>query len=121
MQNKVMKDIKMMEPSKEAYAGGMGEIIHRVAGYQNAKNAIGYSFMYYSSTMIKNNQIKYLSVDGVMPTPETVRNKSYPFTVPVYAVTLKSNTNQNVRTLINWILSNEGQSLVEKTGYVPVN
>lgn len=120
MQNKVMKNIKMMEPSKEAYAGGMGEIIHRVAGYQNAKNAIGYSFMYYSSSMIKNNQIKYLAVDGVMPTPETVRNKSYPFTVSVYAVTLKSNTNQNVQIFIDWILSNEGQSLVEKTGYIPM-
>ena len=118
MQNKVMKDIEMLLPTKETYAGGMGDIISQVASYKNARNAVGYSFMYYSSSMIKNNQIKYISIDGVKPTPETVRNKDYPFTVPVYAVTLKSNTNKNVDRLIQWILSDEGQRLVEKTGYV---
>jgi phosphate transport system substrate-binding protein len=120
MQNKVMKGINMLAPSKETHAGGMGEVISKVAGYQNARNAIGYSFMYYSSSMIKNNQIKYIAVEGVKPAPETVRNKSYPFTVPVFAVTLKSNTGKNVGKFIDWIVSEEGQSLVEKTGYVPV-
>lgn len=120
MQNRVMKDIKMMEPTKETYAGGMGEVISRVSEYTNAKNSIGYSFMYYSSSMIKNNQIKYISVDGVKPTPDTVRDNSYPFTVPLYAVTLKSNTNPNISRLLDWVLSYEGQSLLEKTGYIPL-
>lgn len=120
MQNQVMKGIPMLEQTKETYAGGMGEVISEVAGYKNAKNAIGYSFMYYSTEMIKNNQIKYLAVDGVKPTPETVRHKNYPFTVPVYAVTLKSNRQENVRRFLEWVVSEEGQSLVEKTGYVPV-
>lgn len=120
MQNKVMRDIEMMKPDTETYAGGMGDIIKEVASYKNAKNSIGYSFMYYSSSMIKNNQIKYIAVDGVKPTVETVINKTYPFTVPVYAVTLKSNKNENVAKMINWILSEEGQELIEKTGYVPM-
>jgi phosphate transport system substrate-binding protein len=119
MQNKVMKDIKMLQPSMESYAGGMGEIINKVAGYKNAKNSIGYSFMYYSSSMIKSNQIKYISVDGIKPTPDTVRNKTYPFTVPVYAVTLKSNAYKNVPIFLDWVLSEEGQSLVKNTGYIP--
>jgi phosphate transport system substrate-binding protein len=119
MENKVMKEIGMLAPTKETYAGGMGEIISQVSNYRNAKNAIGYSFRYYSSTMIKNNQIKYIAIDGIRPTPETVRSKEYPFTVPVYAVTLKSNTKENVPKFIDWILSDEGQSLVENTGYVP--
>ncbi|MDA8226395.1 MAG: substrate-binding domain-containing protein [Desulfitobacterium hafniense] len=120
MQNKVMKDIKMLEPTKETYASGMGDIISRVASYKNAKNSLGYSFMYYSSVMVRNNQIKYIAIDGTKPTTETVRNKTYPFTVPVYAVTLKSNTKENVNRFVKWILSEEGQSLVEKTGYIPV-
>ena len=119
MQNKVMNGIKMLEATKETYASGMGDIISQVSSYKNAKNSIGYSFMYYSSSMIKNNQIKYISVDGVKPAPETVRSKKYPFTIPVYAVTLKSNPNKNVIKFINWILSDEGQSLVLRTGYVP--
>lgn len=119
MENKVMKDIKMIAPTERTFAGGMGGIIREVASYKNAKSAIGYSFMYYSSKMIKNNQIKYIGVNGIKPTKETVRNKSYPFTVPVYAVTLKSNKKENVTKFIDWILSDEGQSLIEKTGYVP--
>ena len=120
MQNKVMKGITMLEQTKETYAGGMGEIISQVASYRNAKNALGYTFMYYSTEMIRNKQIKYLAVNGVKPTPETVRNKTYPFTVPVYAVTLKSNQQENVSRFLQWVLSEEGQSLIEKTGYVPV-
>jgi phosphate transport system substrate-binding protein len=120
MENKVMRDIKMMAPTKDTFASGMGGIINKVASYKNANNAIGYSFMYYSSSMIRNNQIKYIAVNDIMPTPETVRNKTYPFTVPVYAVTLKSNKNQNVAKMLNWILSEEGQGLIEKTGYVPI-
>ncbi|EGW36295.1 substrate-binding domain-containing protein [Desulfosporosinus sp. OT] len=118
MQNKVMKGISMIEQTEETYAGGMGEIISEVASYKNAKNALGYTFMYYSTEMIRNNQIKYLAIDGIKPTPETVRNKTYPFTVPVYAVTLKSNKKDNVSRLLKWVLSEEGQSLIEETGYV---
>lgn len=121
MQNKVMKGITMIAPNKENVAHGMGGIISQVASYKNAKNSIGYSFMYYSSEMFKNNQIKYVAIDGIQPTPETVINRTYPFTVPVYAVTLKSNKNENVEELMQWILSAEGQKLVEETGYVPVS
>lgn len=120
MQNKVMKSLAMLEPTKETYAGGMGDMISRVASYKNAKNSIGYSFMYYSTAMVKSNQIKYLAIDGVKPTPGTVQNKTYPFTVSVYAVTLKSNTKENVNRFVQWIISEEGQSLVRTTGYVPV-
>ncbi|MDP4127133.1 MAG: substrate-binding domain-containing protein [Bacillota bacterium] len=119
MQNKVMKGITMLEQTKETYAGGMGEVISQVASYKNAKNALGYTFMYYSTQMIRNNQIKYLAINGIKPTPETVRNKTYPFTVPVYAVTLKSNQKENVSRFLKWVLSEEGQSLIDKTGYVP--
>lgn len=120
MQNKVMKDISMLTPTEETHAGGMGEIISQVASYKNAKNSLGYSFMYYSSQMVKNNQIKHIAIDGIKPTPENIRNKTYPFTVPVYAVTLKSNSNENVKKFIDWVLSEEGQSLVEKTGYTSI-
>jgi phosphate transport system substrate-binding protein len=120
MQNKVMKGISMLEPTKETYAGGMGDVITQVASYKNSKNALGYTFMYYSTQMIRNHQIKYLAINGIKPTPETVRNKTYPFTVPVYAVTLKSNKKENVSSFLKWVLSEEGQRLIEKTGYVSI-
>ncbi|MGF7186386.1 ABC-type phosphate transport system substrate-binding protein [Desulfitispora alkaliphila] len=37
MQNWVMRDVEMQEPTQETYAGGMGQIISQVASYRNAK------------------------------------------------------------------------------------
>ena len=38
--------------------------------------------------------------------------------VVFYAITLKSNTNEKVKQILEWIVSDQGQELVEKTGYV---
>lgn len=120
MQKKVMKGLEMMEPDTVSRAGGMGEVISKVASYRNSKNALGYTFMYYASSMVKDKRIKYLAVDGIKPSPDTIRDGSYPFAGHFYAVTLKSNTKPQVQKLLDWMASPEGQELVEKTGYVPV-
>ena len=92
-------------------------IIEQVADYKNYSNSIGFSFRYYLETLIANPNVKMLKVDGVAPTPENISNESYGLTGSLYAVTYKDNPNENVDLLINWILSEEGQELVEKTGY----
>lgn len=121
MQKKVMKGLEMIEPDTITRAVGMGEVISKVASYRNSKNALGYTFMYYASSMVKDKRIKYLAVDGIKPSPDTIRDGTYPFTGHFYAVTLKSNTNPQVQRMLDWMTSPEGQELVEKTGYVPVN
>ena len=47
-----------------------------------------------------------------------VRNEKYPIITPIYAVTYEEQTNENVDKLLEWILSEEGQEIIEKTGYV---
>jgi phosphate transport system substrate-binding protein len=69
--------------------------------------------------MVKNNEIKLLKIDGVYPDRSTIKNKEYPLTAEFYAVTAGS-SNPNVDKFIEWILSPQGQSLVEKTGYTPI-
>ncbi|EST55057.1 hypothetical protein T458_09195 [Brevibacillus panacihumi W25] len=54
-----------------------------------------------------------------MPSKETIANKTYPLAAEFYAITAGSE-NPNVPKLIEWILSPQGQSLVEKTGYTPL-
>jgi phosphate transport system substrate-binding protein len=121
MLSQVMQGVPMIAPTTETFAEGMGMIIEQVAGYKNAKNAIGYSFMYYSSQMVTSNEVRYLAVDGVEPAADTIRNGSYPLTVPIYAVTLASNTDKNVRKLLEWVVSKEGQTLIQRTGYVSLS
>ena len=59
-----------------------------------------------------------VSIDGVAPTVENIKNGKYPITTYLYAVTYKDNPNENVDKLIDWVLSSEGQEIIEKTGYV---
>jgi phosphate transport system substrate-binding protein len=121
MLEKIMGNILIMEPRMEDIATGMGGIINRVAVYRNFPNAIGYSFLFYSTEMVKNDQIKLLSIDGVHPSRETIQNGTYPFSDSFYAIYIDDvNKNVNIEFFIEWILSEQGQELVEKTGYTPI-
>ena len=62
-----------------------------------------------------------ISIDGVAPTAENIRTGKYPVVTPIYAVTYEEQKNENVDKLLEWILSEEGQYIIEETGYVGVN
>ncbi|MBR6241355.1 MAG: substrate-binding domain-containing protein [Lentisphaeria bacterium] len=116
---KLMGDTPIMPPLKEDRIGGMGDIINDTANYRNFKAALGFSFRYYSTELLRNNQIKLLSIDGVAPTVENIRNGSYPLVATAYMVTARPRS-ANMRKIVDFMLSPEGQKLVEETGYVPV-
>jgi phosphate transport system substrate-binding protein len=80
--------------------------------------SIGYSFRFYLSGIIANENVKMLEVNGVYPNEENIRNGSYPITAKFYVVYRKDNTNTKVKTLVDWLLSNEGQAMIEGCGYV---
>ena len=61
-----------------------------------------------------------IAVDGIKPSKENIKNGTYPIIAPVYAVTYKDNPNVNARKLISWMLSEEGQYIIEETGYVGI-
>ncbi len=113
-----MGDTKIKEPITEEVVGGMEGIVDKVSDYKNSKGAIGFSFRYFVTGMMKSD-VKLLSIDGVEPNTENIKNGSYPLTSEFYAVTTDSK-NENVGTFIDWILSDEGQTLVERTGYVGI-
>ncbi|MGG3492167.1 hypothetical protein ABES19_20440 [Brevibacillus choshinensis] len=116
MLEKVMGTYPLMPAPEDDIASGMGGIISRTADYKNYDNAIGYSFLYFATEMVQNGNIRLLEVDGVKPDKTTIRNRTYPLSAEFYAVTAGSG-NPNVEPFIQWILSPQGQSLVEKTGY----
>ena len=124
---RLMEGLPLIEPEKEDRIGGMGGIITQVASYRNHKNAIGFSFRFYSTEMVKNDQIRLLALNGIEPTKETIRSGEYPIASNFYAVTASpigepapEENNADLRALIDWILSEQGQEIIEKTGYVGV-
>lgn len=117
---RLMAGKNLVDPPMEDVVDGMGGIITRTADYRNFKNAIGFSFRFYSTEMVKNDQIRLLSINGIAPTLENIENGTYPIASEFYAVT-RSDADENTLLLLEWVQSQQAQLLVEKTGYTPVN
>lgn len=124
--------------------GGINRIINPVtriegSGSQSAMNAfmgeceyglkspfaltgasIGFSFRYYLDGIVENGDVKMLSLNGVYPDEKNISNGTYPVIARFYAIYRKDNKNENIPLLIDWLLSDEGQTLIEKSGYVRI-
>ncbi|WP_179393774.1 PstS family phosphate ABC transporter substrate-binding protein [Lacticaseibacillus absianus] len=119
MQALVMRGQKMARPLKAEEIDGMGGILASVADYENGPNDLGYSFRFYTQGMQQTKDLRVLKVDGVAPTTQTIESGRYPYTLNLYAVTTGHERPQ-VRQLLTWLQSEQGQALVRQTGYVPI-
>lgn len=113
---KLMGDIPIMTPPSEYVSTGMEDILNAIE-YRNLPNAIGYSFRFFCTEMI-GSDVKLLSIDGCAPTEENIRSGAYPVTSTLYMVTRRGEENPNVQLLLDWVLSDQGRELIEKSGYV---
>ncbi len=102
--NSFMGDIEIAPKSPLAITGG----------------SIGFSFRYYMDGIVANKGVKMLSLNGVEPSAENIRSGTYPIVAKFYAIYRADNTNENILVLIDWILSDEGQTLIEESGYVRI-
>ena len=116
----VMKGIpvKARTPKEEVNLS-MAGIIEYVSDYENGLDAIGYSYYYYANEMYYNENLKYLGINGIKPTYETIKDESYPILTAYYIVTRKDETNENVLKLKEDMLSKRGQEVATIAGYVP--
>lgn len=125
---RLMEGLPLIEPEQEDRVGDMGGIIRDVADYRNYANAIGFSFRFYASEMEANDQIRLLALDDVAPTKETIRDGSYPISDSFYAVTAAPTGQPDPResdpqldAFLRWILSEQGQRIIEASGYVGIS
>lgn len=116
----VMKGTPVKIPTpKESVNLSMAGIIEYVSSYENGLDAIGYGYYYYANEMYYNENLKYLGINGIKPTYETIKDESYPILTAYYIVTRKNETNENVLKLKEDMLSKRGQEVATKAGYVP--
>ncbi|MGM0835140.1 MAG: hypothetical protein ACQEV7_03220 [Bacillota bacterium] len=93
---KEMGTKRLMEAPKDQQVTRIGGIIEEILDYENRKNAIGFSFRFFSETMVQNNKINHLSINGVSPSIKSFQQDSYPFVSPFYAIHLSTATNPNL-------------------------
>lgn len=120
MEKMVMKGLKMAEVPTELINSSMDGLVDAIASYQNSKNAIGYSIYLYAKEQYVKDSVKFLAINGVYPTDETIADGTYPLSKIVYAVFRKDEKeDSNVRKLVNWLrTTQEGQEAVMAGGYV---
>ena len=82
---------------------------------------IGFSFRYYVTGMLGEGGVKILTINGIAPTAGTIADGSYPVAGNIYAIYRKGETNENVQKAIDFMLSPEGQEIVERSGYIPLS
>ena len=118
MEEMVMKEWRFQRTRSQYISDGMGDLIAQIGNYDNARNAIGYSYLYYVEGLYKSGSIRVLAVNGVTPEPDHLRSGAYPYTVNYYAVYEKGN--ETAARFADWLVSPEGQACVAQAGYVPL-
>lgn len=96
---------------------GSKDVVELVA---NTPCAIGYSGMGYATDHVK--MLKVSKKDGEQaagPSVENTLNGTYPIARPLYIYSL-GEPSGDIKKYLDWILSEAGQSIVSKSGYVPV-
>lgn len=117
----VMQDKVPMAAPMAQVPAEMGMLIDVVAAYDNGPAGIGYSYYYFVTDMWQNADVKLLEVDGVYPDPEHIASGAYPFKTAYYAVMRKDlPEDAPERRVVDWILSEDGQQLMEDSGYVKI-
>ncbi len=105
--------------SQTAFEAFMGDTeIGRKSPFAITGASIGFSFRYYMEGIVENDAVKMLSLNGVYPSAENIRSRTYPIVAQFYAIYRADNPNPNIPILLDWILSDEGQTLIEQSGYV---
>jgi phosphate transport system substrate-binding protein len=107
------KDLAMKKrnyaPSSQKMAGNE-QIAAEVA---KNPNGIGYLGLAY----INAEGIKIVPIDGVLPNKATVLSKKYPYARPTFYYTNGEPTGEAAK-FIDFSLSDEGQKIVEKVGFI---
>ena|GEM_PF-6668417 len=117
-------------------------IIKEAADYRNYDGSIGFTSFYSLQDVLKKygNEIKVISVDGVNPEKKNIKNGSYPVVHELFAVTAmqseeklaedkkrdplrasrRNKQRENTHKLLEWLISGQGQSLIEHAGFSSV-
>ena len=121
MEKLVMRGEPMMEAPEEYIVATMGQLMSAVKSYDGSADAIGYSVYYYAEEMKMAQGLKLLRLEGVEPSPETIRSEAYPLVNPKYVVIpADAAPDSPARQLYDWLLSPGGQRLIADEGYVSV-
>jgi phosphate transport system substrate-binding protein len=90
-----------------------------VSAVSKEKNGIGYGGAAYAKGITVLAVKKDAAAPGVLPDQANVANGSYPLSRPLFFY-LRNKPSGETKSFVDWVLSPEGQSVVTKVGYFPI-
>lgn len=109
----VMGDKKAELLGASTYVSGNAEMVSAIRGSTGAIGFVGFNFA-------NPDTMNVLSLDGVMPSPATIKDKSYELSRMLSLITPEGKMSSDMQQFINYALSAEGQSVTAQTGYIPL-
>ena len=124
METLVMQGLTMIDRTDENY---MYEIIglQMISPYAQLEideYGIGYTPFFYCTAMVRDlMRVDMLSIDGVMPSKETLKNNKYPFVSSIYAAVRKTEEHESMAyKLYQFLFTNEGADMIDESGYIAI-
>ena len=92
--------------------------VNVVSRYYKRNNALGFGLRWYLGQWFPDGDVRPLAVDGVPPTDATVRDGSYPLSLPLCMISCRP-LDAESRAFRDWLLGPEGRDLIRRAGYLP--
>lgn len=92
---------------------GSGNIKSTVEGNENAIGYISFGYV--------DDNVNALTIDGVELTTENIKNNTYAIARPFLFVNKEDKISEEGTKFIEYILSDDGQKIVEKEGFISIN
>ena len=91
----------------------------QIAAYRNLPGALGFDFRARLRLCFDDDEVRLLSVDGVVLTDANIRDAFWPFTVS-YVLLTRREASAETRALRDWLLGPEGRDFITRCGFVPL-
>lgn len=108
----IMDDKKAETPGVNTVAGSNAEIRTALTGSDKAIGYLGFSYA-------EDGAVGVITLDGVAPTAETIKDGSYELARKLYFYTF-GDASAGVQAFIDFMAGSEGQQVAEEYGFVPL-
>lgn len=83
---------------------------------------IAYTPYYYCTAMVRDLlKVNMLSIDGVVPSKESLRQNNYPFVSNIYAAVRKTQDHESMAyKLYKFLFTRRGADMVDESGYIAI-
>ena len=108
-----------------------GNYMHEIIGSQmaspylqleNDEYGIGYTPFFYCTAMVRDlMRVDMLSIDGVMPSKESLRADKYPFVSSIYAGIRKTEDHESMAyKLYQFLFTKKSADMIDESGYIAI-